>query len=111
VRICHPDPNAVTRTARGRPRLRLRVVRDRRHARVRVIARCPSGCRLRTDLYAVRRGAHRFKRVARKRSHMTRKQRRFAFRMPRHARRVQVRVLAVGRDGGSTSRIRAVRMR
>lgn len=110
VKICHPDPTVGAGTNRAGPRVRFRVVRDRRHRRVRVIASCTTACRLRVELFAPRRGSHRMKRVARKRSGLSRRRRQFTFRVPRKARHVQVRVLATGSNGGHSLRKRSVRL-
>jgi hypothetical protein len=111
MRICHPDPTVATGAIGAGPRVRFRVVKNRRHRRVRVIARCSAACRLRIELLAPRGGRHRLRRVAVKRSGLSRRRRHFTFRTPRKSRRVQVRVLATGRNGGHTLRKRHLRMR
>ena len=100
-----PDPSAG---APG-PKLRLRVVVNRRHRRLIVRARCPQGCAL-----AVRLKRHhprgRASVVDRKRRFSSR-MRRVRFRIPPGARRLQLRVVAIGSTGGQTTRVRAIRMK
>jgi hypothetical protein len=50
------------------------------------------------------------KRVGIKRSGLSRRRRHFTFRVPRKRTRVQVRVLATGRNGAHTLRKRSVRI-
>jgi hypothetical protein len=91
------------------PRLRLRVVMGRRHRRLTVRARCPRGCALSVTLKRHHpRG--RASVVARK-ARFSSRMRRLRFKIPRGARRLELRVVAVGSGGGRTSRARAIRLK
>jgi hypothetical protein len=120
VKICHSDPVPPAAPAppavpaHGRvvvlgPRLSLRVIRERpRFSRVRVIARCPSGCRLRAELLAARGRSGRVLRLAVRSFALSSRRRRFTFHLPRRARRMHLRALATGADGGRTTRTLAI---
>jgi hypothetical protein len=111
VAICHPDaPAAVQPTP---PKLRLRFALGRGHSRLRVVAKCPTGCRLNLVLLAPRPGAP--VRVGHRTARFSKRTRVFKFRITHRLRRhyaaVQLQVTAVAPSGAQTSRTRTVHIR
>jgi hypothetical protein len=110
VAICHPGAPAVQPAG---PRLRLRFALGRGHSRLRVVARCPSGCRLNVTLLAARAGAPR--RVAHRTARFSKRTRVFKFRITHRLRRhhpvIRLQVTATNRAGTQTIRTRSVRIR
>ncbi|HKN94727.1 MAG TPA: hypothetical protein VJU60_10375 [Thermoleophilaceae bacterium] len=121
AKVCNPDPRTPAPGAPASggkpgsrpygPRLVLRVVVDRHHARVRVLARCPAGCALSVKLLAPHGRSGHLRRLALRHAAMSRRQRRFVLRLPPRARRLRVTVVATGHGGGVTSRTRQIKRR
>src|SRR3954447_4341723 len=111
VAICHPGQPAAQPAG---PTLRLRYSLGRGHSRLRVRARCPSGCRLRITLLApppgaaIRIGHRTTKRFSR---HTRTFRFRITHRLRRHYPVIQLQITAVGRTGATTTRTRSVRIR
>jgi hypothetical protein len=121
VRLCHPANSdlsaaasaAAASAARG-PVLHLRVVKRARRRRLVVYARCPNGCGLRLRVMSrPRRGSSGLHRrvLARRSLRFSSRRRAVRFRIRRGRRSVELRALAVGRNGRATRRIRVVRLR
>jgi hypothetical protein len=110
VAICHPNQPAVQP---GGPSLRLRFGLGRGHSRLRVVAKCPSGCRMNLVLLAPRPGAP--VRIAHRSARFSARKRVFRFRIThrlrRHHRTIQLQITAVNQAGAQTSRTRTVRIR
>jgi hypothetical protein len=110
VFICHPGQPALQPTP---PRLRLRYALGRGHSRLRVVARCPSGCRLKIVLLAPRPGAP--VRVGHRTARFSKRTRVFKFRLTHRLRRryavIQLQVTASGRSGAQVTRTRSVHIR
>jgi hypothetical protein len=125
VAICSLDyssrpatPPALTPTTRRGPRLILRVRRHKhRRARMLIVAgQCHSGCKLSVSLLGKRRRARAHRsRVTTRHTRFTSRRQVLHLRIPRRVlkrfRHVQVNVIAVGRNGGTTSVTRHVRLR
>jgi hypothetical protein len=115
VSICDAAP-PVSRAPSG-PRLRLKIVRDRRHrGRLKAVARCPAGCRLRFDVTPARapiEKAGAAPLLAHRTLRFSRRVRRISLRIPpkRAGYRVRVQVAATARDGRRTVRTRTLRVR
>jgi len=108
VSICHPTPAVV-----AGPQLKLFYALGRGHSSLRVIARCPTGCRLNIVLLAPRRGAplrlgHRTIRFSRHR-HSVRF--RITHRLRHRHRLVILQVVATGSNRATTSVSHGVRIR
>ena len=123
VPICSLDystkpkaPPAVTPIQRRGPRLILRV-RRHKHRRMLIVAgQCHSGCKLHVSLMGkARRKVAYPSRVMTRSTHFTTRRQVLHIRIPRkvlkRSRRVQVLVVAVGRNGGTTTASRRLRVR
>jgi hypothetical protein len=123
VAICSVDyssrptaPPAITPTSRRGPRLILRV-RPHKHRRILSVAgQCHSGCRLSVSLMAKPRHAVAYRsRVTTRHTRFSSRRQVLHLRIPRKVlkrfRHVQVNVVAVGRNGGTTTASRRVRLR
>jgi hypothetical protein len=91
------------------PRLRLRVVVNGPGRRLTVRARCPKGCALGVSLR--RRHAAKETALAHRSMRFSSRTRRLRFRIPRRTHRLKVAVMATGRGGGRTARVRSIRLR
>jgi Glycosyl hydrolase family 14 len=111
VTICHRQAPAAAPPVG--PALKLRLGLGRGRSSLRVVARCPSGCRLRLVLLAPRPGAP--VRLAHRTARFSRRRRVFRFRIThrvkRHHRVVLLQVVAVGASGAQTTSSRSVRIR
>jgi len=114
-----PAPPVLTPTSRRGPRLILRVRRHkhRRHRMLLVAGQCHSGCKLSVSLLAKhRRRASVSRRMTTRHTHRFTSHRQVLhFRIPRRVlrrfRHAKVLVVAVGRNGGTTTASRRVRLR
>jgi hypothetical protein len=105
--ICNPGPGASA--AAPGPRLRLRVAVNRRHRRLTVRARCPQGCAL--SIRLLRHHPRGRTSVVRRKARFSTHMRRLRLKIPRKARRLELRVVAVGSTGGRTTRVRTIRLK
>jgi hypothetical protein len=101
-----PTPTAVVKTRVLGPRLRLRLETDKRHRRLSVFARCPAGCSIRMEF--LRRRAHQLRPIAHRATRFSSRRWHFHLRIPRRAGRLKLHVVASGRGGGKTTRVRWV---
>jgi hypothetical protein len=123
VPICSLDysakpktPPAITPIQRKGPRLILRVRRHRQRQMLIVAGQCHSGCRLHVSLMGkARRKVAYPSRVMTRSTHFTTRRQVLHIRIPRsvmrRSRHLQVLVVAVGRNGGTTTASRRLRLR
>ena len=113
VTICHPDPPAPKTVPPPRPRLSFRYALGRGHSSLRVLARCPRGCKLAVVLIAPRPGGP--LRVAHRNARFSSRKSAFRFRITHRLRHrfpvIQLQLTAVGKAGGQTQKTRPVRIR
>jgi hypothetical protein len=108
VSICHPAPAVVTG-----PELKLFYAVGRGHSSLRVITRCPAGCRLNIVILAPRAGAP--ARIAHRTLRFSRHRRSVRFRITHRLRKrhrvIILKIVATGSNGATTSVSHGVRIR
>lgn len=108
LHICASGAPAASAAPPG-PKLRLRVIVNRRHHRLTVRARCPQGCAL--SLRLKRHHPRGRASVVARKARFSSRMRRLRFRIPRRAHRLELRVVAVGSSGARTTRARTIRLK